>query len=73
LSKIKSLHHVQQARNPLRNYQPFQNCEKRNLPRIKALPPTVGKQALKKPSSAISKQQEKEIAVNKTSNRPTRK
>jgi 23S rRNA G2069 N7-methylase RlmK/C1962 C5-methylase RlmI len=35
--------------------------------------PTAGKQALKKPSSAISKQQEKEIAVNKTSKRPTRK
>jgi hypothetical protein len=36
-------------------------------------PPTAGKQALKKPSSVISKQQEKEIIVNKTSKRPTRK
>jgi hypothetical protein len=35
--------------------------------------PTVGKQALKEPSSAISMQQEKEIVVNKTSKRPTRK
>jgi hypothetical protein len=35
--------------------------------------PTAGKQALKKPSSATSKQQEKEIVVNKTSKRPTRK
>jgi hypothetical protein len=35
--------------------------------------PTIGKQALKKPSSAISKQQEKEIVVNKTFKRPTRK
>jgi hypothetical protein len=37
LPKIKSLHHVQQARNPLRNLQPFQSCKKRNLPKIKAL------------------------------------
>jgi hypothetical protein len=35
--------------------------------------PTAGKQALKKPSSAISNQQEKKIIVNKTSKRPTRK
>jgi hypothetical protein len=37
------------------------------------MPPIVGKHALKKPSSAISKQQEKEIVVNKTCKRPTRK
>jgi hypothetical protein len=37
LPKIKSLHHVQQAKNPLRNLQPFQSCKKRNLPKIKAL------------------------------------
>jgi hypothetical protein len=36
-------------------------------------PPTAGKQALKNHSSAISKQQEKEIVVNKTFKRPTRK
>jgi hypothetical protein len=36
-------------------------------------PPTADKQALKKPSSAISKQQEKKIVVNETSKRPTRK
>jgi hypothetical protein len=35
--------------------------------------PTTSKQALKKPSLAISKQQEKEIVVNKTSKRPTTK
>jgi hypothetical protein len=58
----------------LRNLQPFQRCKKRNLPKNKSsTPPTAGKQALKKPSSAISKQQEKEIDVNKTSKRPTRK
>jgi hypothetical protein len=38
-----------------------------------SIPPIVGKQALKKPSSAISKQQEMEITVNKTSKSPTRK
>jgi hypothetical protein len=44
------------------------------LPKNKSFtPPTAGKQTLKKPSSAISKQQEKEIIVNKTSKRPTRK
>jgi hypothetical protein len=43
------------------------------LPKKSSTPPIVGKQALKKPSSAISKQQEKQIAVNKTSRRPTRK
>jgi hypothetical protein len=36
-------------------------------------PPTVGKQALKKPSLAILKQHEMEITVNKTSKRPIRK
>jgi hypothetical protein len=36
-------------------------------------PRTAGKQALKKTSSAISKQQEKEIVVNRTSKSPTRK
>jgi hypothetical protein len=36
-------------------------------------PLTAGKQALKKPYSAISKQQEREIAVNKIYKRPTRK
>jgi hypothetical protein len=36
-------------------------------------PSTAGKKALKETSSAISKQQKKEIAVNKTSKRPTRK
>jgi hypothetical protein len=35
LPKIKSLHHVQQVRNPLRNLQPFQSCKKRNLPNQK--------------------------------------
>jgi hypothetical protein len=35
--KIKSLDHVQQVRNTLRNLQPFQSCKKRNLPQIKAL------------------------------------
>jgi hypothetical protein len=35
--------------------------------------PTAGKKALKQPFSSISKQQEKEIAVNKTSKRLTRK
>jgi hypothetical protein len=74
LPKIISLHHVQQARNPLRNLQPFQSCKKRNLPKNNSsTAPTIGKQALKKPSSAISKQQEKEIVVNKTFKRPTRK
>jgi hypothetical protein len=74
LAKNKVLHHVQQARNPLRNLQPFQSCKKRNLPKNKSsTPPTTGKQALKKPSSAISKQQEKENVVNKISKRPTRK
>jgi hypothetical protein len=44
------------------------------LPKNKSsTPPTAGKQALKNPSSAISKQQEKEIVVNKTSKRPTKK
>jgi hypothetical protein len=58
----------------LRNLQPFQSYKKRNLPKNNSsTAPTAGKQALKKPSSAISKQQEKEIAVNKTSKRPTRK
>jgi hypothetical protein len=37
LLKIKSQHHIQQARNPLRNLQSFQSCKKRNLPQIKAL------------------------------------
>jgi hypothetical protein len=37
LAENKSLHHVQQARNPLRNLQPFQSCKKRKLPKIKAL------------------------------------
>jgi hypothetical protein len=74
LQKIKYVHHVKQARNPLRNLQPFQICKKRNLPKNKSsTPPTAGKQALKKPPSAISKQQEKEIDVNKTFERPTRK
>jgi hypothetical protein len=37
LVKIKSLHHVQQARTLLRNLQLFQSCKMRNLPKIKAL------------------------------------
>jgi hypothetical protein len=44
------------------------------LPKNKSTtPPTVGKQAHKKPSSAISKQYEKKIVVNNTSKGPTRK
>jgi hypothetical protein len=47
--------------------------EKKLAKNKSSTPPTAGKQALKKPSSAISKQQEKKIVVNKTSKMPTRK
>jgi hypothetical protein len=43
------------------------------VPKKSSTPPTADKQALKKPSSAISKQQEKKIVVNKTSKMPIRK
>jgi hypothetical protein len=55
LPKIKSLHHVQQARNPLRNLQPFKAARRELAKNKSSTPPTASKKALKKPSSDISK------------------